>query len=54
VGGAKRILSNYHVFEADIVSGGNGRVATTGDYIIQPGLIDVACNAANARTWPRS
>ena len=49
VGGQKRILSNYHVFEADIVSGGNGRVATTGDYIIQPGLIDVACNAANAQ-----
>jgi len=49
VGGTKRILSNYHVFEADIVSGGNGRVATTGDYIIQPGLIDVNCNAANAQ-----
>jgi hypothetical protein len=49
VGGQKRVLSNYHVFEADIVSGGNGRVATTGDYVIQPGLIDVACNAANAQ-----
>jgi hypothetical protein len=49
VGGQKRILSNYHVFESDIVSGGNGRVAATGDYIIQPGLIDVACNAANAQ-----
>jgi hypothetical protein len=49
VGSQKRILSNYHVFEADIVSGGNGRVATTGDYIIQPGLIDVSCNAANAQ-----
>ncbi len=47
--GTQRILSNYHVFEADIVSGGNGRVATTGDYIIQPGLIDVGCNAANAQ-----
>lgn len=45
----KYILSNYHVFEADIVSGGNSRVATTGDYVIQPGLIDVACNAANAQ-----
>lgn len=45
----KYILSNYHVFEADIVSGGNGRVATTGDYVIQPGLIDVSCNAANAQ-----
>lgn len=49
VGTQKRILSNYHVFEADIVLGGNNRVAATGDYIIQPGLIDVACNAANAQ-----
>jgi hypothetical protein len=49
VGGQKRILSNYHVFEADIVAGGNTRVATTGDYIIQPGLIDVSCNADNAQ-----
>lgn len=49
VGSQKRILSNYHVFEADIVAGGNGIVATTGDYIIQPGLIDVSCVAANAQ-----
>lgn len=49
VGGTQRILSNYHVFEADIVSGGNGRVATTGDYVIQPGLIDISCNADNAQ-----
>jgi hypothetical protein len=49
VGGQQRILSNYHVLEADIVSGGNTRVATTGDYVIQPGLIDVSCNAANAQ-----
>jgi hypothetical protein len=49
VGGQKRILSNYHVFEADIVSGGNGIVATTGDDIIQPGLIDVNCNKNNAQ-----
>jgi hypothetical protein len=49
VGGQKRILSNYHVFEADIVSGGNNRVAQTGDPIIQPGLIDVSCNANNAQ-----
>jgi hypothetical protein len=48
-GANKYILSNYHVFEADIVSGGNSRVATTGDYVIQPGLIDVSCNAANAQ-----
>jgi hypothetical protein len=43
------ILSNYHVFESDIVSGGNGSVATTGDNIIQPGLIDVNCSAAGAQ-----
>lgn len=49
VGGNQRILSNYHVFEADIVSGGNGTTAQTGDFIIQPGLIDVNCNAANAQ-----
>jgi hypothetical protein len=49
VGGQKRILSNYHVFEADIVSGGNSRVATNGDPIIQPGLIDVNCSANSAQ-----
>jgi hypothetical protein len=49
VGGQKRILTNYHVFEADIVSGGNGRVATTGDPVIQPGLIDVGCVASSAQ-----
>jgi hypothetical protein len=49
VGSQKRILSNYHVFEADIVSGGNNRVAQTGDYIIQPGLIDVSCSASRAQ-----
>jgi hypothetical protein len=43
------ILSNYHVFESDVVNGGNGIVATMGDPIIQPGLIDVGCNAANAQ-----
>ncbi len=49
IGTQMRILSNYHVFEADIVSGGNSRVAATGDYIIQPGLIDVACAATSAQ-----
>jgi hypothetical protein len=49
VGGQLRILSNYHVFESDIVSGGNGRVATTGDPITQPGLIDVNCTATSAQ-----
>jgi len=49
VGGQLRILSNYHVFEADIVNGGNGRKATTGDPIVQPGLIDIGCNAASGQ-----
>jgi hypothetical protein len=48
-GGTQYILSNYHVLEADIVSGGNNRVATAGDPVIQPGLIDVSCNANNAQ-----
>jgi hypothetical protein len=47
------ILSNYHVFESDIVSGDNGIVATTGDYIIQPGLVDVNCGAASAQNAAR-
>ena len=49
VGGQMRILSNYHVFEADIVNGGNGITAQTGDPIIQPGLIDIGCNAGNSQ-----
>jgi hypothetical protein len=49
VNSVQYILSNYHVFESDIVSGGNGIVATTGDNIIQPGLIDVGCSAAKAQ-----
>jgi len=48
-GGTQYILSNYHVFEADIVEGGNNRMAAAGDPVIQPGLIDVSCNAANAQ-----
>jgi hypothetical protein len=50
IGGQQHILSNYHVFEADITSGGNGRTATTGDPIIQPGLIDVNCSSAGAQS----
>jgi hypothetical protein len=49
IGGSKYILSNYHVFESDIVNGGNNRIARNGDPIIQPGLIDVGCNAGNAQ-----
>jgi hypothetical protein len=49
VNGTQYILSNYHVFESDIFEGADGIVATTGDPIIQPGLIDVSCNAATAQ-----
>jgi hypothetical protein len=49
IGSTQYILGNYHVFEADILSGGNSRVAATGDPIIQPGLIDVNCSAAGAQ-----
>ncbi len=49
ISGKQYILSNYHVFESDIVLGGNGIVAQTGNPIIQPGLIDVSCNAVNAQ-----
>jgi hypothetical protein len=37
------------VFEADIVAGGNSRVASNGDPVIQPGLIDVGCVASSAQ-----
>src|SRR5438876_7305538 len=50
IGGVQYILSNYHAFESDIVSGGNNTTAQTGDPIIQPGLIDVNCNVNNAQT----
>jgi hypothetical protein len=47
--GTQYIMSNYHVFEADIVPGGNGIVANNGDPIIQPALIDVNCRVTNAQ-----
>ena len=50
VNGVQYIMSNYHVLESDIVSGGNLRVSTLGDSVIQPGLIDVGCNSANAQS----
>jgi len=46
--GTQYILSNYHVLYADIVSGGNNRVASAGDPVIQPALIDVGCNASSS------
>lgn len=48
-GTTQYILSNYHVFWGDIVSGGNKRVATAGDPVIQPGMVDIGCNANNAQ-----
>ena len=48
-GGQRYVLSNYHVLEADIVSGGNGRTAVAGDPVVQPGLIDISCNAATGQ-----
>jgi hypothetical protein len=50
IGSTQYILSNYHVFESDIVSGGNNTVATTNDPVIQPGLIDVNCSVNRAQT----
>lgn len=49
IGSDKYILSNYHVFESDIVEGGNGIAAVTGQPIIQPGLIDVGCDRNSAQ-----
>lgn len=49
-GGRKYVLSNYHVLQADIVDGGNGRVAQTGDPVVQPGLIDIGCLASSGQT----
>jgi len=49
VNGIQYVMSNYHVLESDIVPGGNNLVATTGDGAVQPGLIDVGCNANNAQ-----
>jgi hypothetical protein len=46
--GSQYILSNYHVLEADIVSGGNGTVAATADVVLQPALIDSQCSSATS------
>jgi hypothetical protein len=48
-GGVKYVLSNYHVFWGDNVLGGNNRKATAGDPVIQPGLVDISCNANSAQ-----
>jgi len=49
VGNTQYILSNSHVFAGDVVNGGNGSTSSIGDDMIQPGLIDVGCNAGNAQ-----
>lgn len=46
-GGVQYILSNSHVFAGDVVSGGNSRVATIGDDVNQPGLVDANCSTTN-------
>ncbi len=46
-GGTQYILSNSHVFDGDVVSGGNGRVSQIGDQVNQPGLVDNNCSASN-------
>jgi hypothetical protein len=50
IGGVEHALSCAHVLEGDTVLGGNGRIAQTGDPIIQPGLIDVQCYNKSAQT----
>ena len=50
IGNLQYILSNNHVLEGDTVTGGNGRIAQTGDPIIQPGLVDVGCANYDAQT----
>ena len=49
-GSTQYILSNSHVFAGDVVSGGNGRVSSIGDDVIQPGLIDNNCSASGINT----
>ena len=49
IGAQQYILSNWHVLEDDIVPGANGAVATTGNAVIQPGLIDTDCFAGDAQ-----
>src|SRR6266566_10086086 len=50
IGAGLYVLSAGHVLEGDTVSGGNNRIAQTGDPVIQPGLIDEQCNRYLAQT----
>jgi hypothetical protein len=45
IGSTQYILSNAHVFAGDTVLGGNNQISTSGDWIVQPGLIDNQCSA---------
>jgi hypothetical protein len=49
IAGEQYVLSNYHVFEGDTVSGSNGVVAMDGDAIIQPSLLELGCDKDSAR-----
>jgi len=44
IGGVQYVLSNWHVLEDDVIPGKNNIVASTGDAVVQPGLIDVNCD----------
>jgi hypothetical protein len=50
IGSTPYVLSACHVLEGDTVLGGNNRIAQTGDPVIQPGLIDEACNRNLSQT----
>src|ERR1044072_1525189 len=52
-GTTQYVLSNYHVLESDIVSGGNGRVAQAGDPVGQPGPVAVNCTPGHAQNVGR-
>ncbi len=45
-GGALYVLSAGHVLEGDVVAGVNRRLAGTGDYVVQPGLLDSSCGTS--------
>ena len=48
-GGNQYILSNSHVLAGDVVSGGNGRVSSIGDDVIQPALIETGCSTSGTQ-----
>lgn len=46
--GVQYLLSNTHVLAGDSVAGGNGKVASVGDPVNQPGYIDIQCQDLSA------